>query len=315
MFRRIICVAILFVGTTAISLADEAKTVRLLTIGNSFADNALKFLPGIVGATENKLIYARANLGGCTLQRHWDHVEKYEADQQDKAGSPYGNGQASLQKRLQQEPWDVVTIQQVSWQSHDPTTFRPYAGKLHAYIRRHAPQSKILLHQIWAYRVDDPRFTPQNEGKEPHTQAVMYQQVRDAYHTIANELNVGILPSGDAMYLADTNQQWGYRPDKEFNFNDAQPPALPDQTHSLHVGWRWKKQKQTTAKLHMDGHHANLAGEYLIGCVWYEVLFGQSVVDNRFVPKGLDAEYAQFLRTSAHEAVARATADRAAAVN
>ena len=48
----------------------------------------------------------------------------------------------------------------------------------------------------------------------------MYQQVRDAYHTIANELNVGILPSGDAMYLADTNRHvlrfasfsTGYRP-------------------------------------------------------------------------------------------------------
>jgi hypothetical protein len=29
----------------------------------------------------------------------------------------------------------------------------------------------------------------------------------------------------------------GYRPDKEFNFANAQPPAPSDQTHSLHVGW------------------------------------------------------------------------------
>lgn len=28
----------------------------------------------------------------------------------------------------------------------------------------------------------------------------------------------------------------------------------------------------------MDGHHANLAGEYLGACVWYEELFGDSVV-------------------------------------
>lgn len=303
MFRRITYLAILLLGTSAIVVGEEPKTIRLLTIGNSFADNALKFLPGIVGATENQLIVARANLGGCTMQRHWNHVEQYEADQDDKQGRPYGKGQASLRERLERESWDVVTIQQVSWQSHDPNTFRPYAARLHDYIRKHAPQSEILLHQTWPYRVDDPRFTPENEGKEPHTQAVMHQQVRDAYHTIAKELDIGIIPSGDAMYLADTNKQWGYRPDVAFDFATAEPPSLPRQDHSLHVGWRWKKQKDGADKLQIDGHHANMAGEYLIGCVWYEVLFQQSVVDNEFIPAGLDAAYAQFLRKTAHRTV------------
>jgi hypothetical protein len=277
--------------------------VRLLTIGNSFAENALEFLPGIVGATENKLIYARANLGGCTMQRHWKHVELYEADPNDKEGSPYGKPKASLAERLQQDQWDFVTIQQVSWQSHDLNTYRPYAKKLNDYIRKHALQAEILLHQIWAYRVDDERFTPENEGKEPHTQAVMYQQVRDAYHTIANELNAGILPSGDAMYLADTDAQWGYKPDSAFDFSVAVKPSLPNQLHSLHVGWRWKKQKDESYKLVMDGHHASSAGKYLISCVWYEVLFDQNVVDNAFVPQGMDAQYAKFLRKTAHQAV------------
>ena len=48
-----------------------------------------------------------------------------------------------------------------------------------------------------------------------------------------------------------------------------------DQTHSLHVGSRWVKRP--------DGHHANRAGEYLGGCVFYELLTETSVVGNPFV--------------------------------
>ena len=161
------------------------------------------------------------------------------------------------------------------------------------------------MHQIWAYRVDDPRFKPSNEGKEPHTHQVMYEQVRKAYHTVAKELNIDILPSGDAMYLADTDPKWGYKPDSSFDLKNTTQPAIPDQTHSLHRGYHWRKDKKTGLKsVRMDGHHANKNGEYLIGCVWYEVLYGQSVIDNTYVPNDMDSEYAAFLRKVAHQTVA-----------
>jgi hypothetical protein len=57
----------------------------------------------------------------------------------------------------------------------------------------------------------------------------------------------------------------------------------------------------------MDGHHANMAGEYLGACCFYEVLFGQSVVGNTFVPKGLSEEDAKYLQQAAHEAVQQST--------
>ncbi len=234
------------------------------------------------------------------MQRHWSHVEQYEANPESKDGRPYNKAGQSLSQLLASEPWDFVTIQQVSWQSHDVATYHPYAENLHAYIRERAPQATILIHQIWAYRVDDPRFTPANEGKEPHTHKVMYERVRDAYHTIAGELGIGILPSGDAMYLADIDPVWGYQPDTEFDFENATSPDLPDQAHSLHAGWRWDKKSNT---LKLDGHHAGRAGNYLIGCVWYEALFDSSVEENTFVPTGLDDGYARFLRTTAHRSV------------
>lgn len=227
-------------------LQAEPKTVRLLTIGNSFAENSLTYLPQIVEAAGHKLIVGRANLGGCTLERHWNHAAQFEADPNDKDGSPYGGGKHSLKDMLTKDDWDFVTIQQVSYKSHDLQTYQPFADNLHDYIRKHAPNATIFVHQIWAYRTDDPRFKPANEGKEPHTHAVMYQQVRQAYYALAGKLNLKVLPSGDAMYRADTDEDWGYRIDKEFDFENAAYPQLPDQTHSLHAGWHWRKQKDGT---------------------------------------------------------------------
>ena len=53
----------------------------------------------------------------------------------------------------------------------------------------------------------------------------------------------------------------------------------------------------------MDGHHASAAGCFLIGCTWYEVLFGESVVENSFVPEKIELDYAKFLKGAAHRAV------------
>lgn len=281
----------------------EQKTVRLLTIGNSFAENALTYLPQIVESAGHKIVVGRANLGGCTMERHWKHASQFEADPADKEGSPYGGGKHSLKDLLTKEKWDFVTIQQVSYKSHDLSTYQPFADNLIAYIRKHAPMATIYVHQIWAYRIDDPRFKPSNEGIEPHTHAVMYRQVRQAYHSLAEKQNLRILPSGDAMYRADIDKDRGYRVDSDFDFQNAAWPDLPDQSHSLHVGWRWRNQKNGTRELAIDGHHASSAGKYLLGCVWYETFFHESVIANSYVPKGMDPNYAEFLQQTAHKTV------------
>jgi len=295
-------IAIVAILLAAVAHA-EPQTVRLLTVGNSFADNALSYLPKIVDAAGDKLVFARANLGGCSMERHWSCAEAYEADHLNPAGKPYA-GKSSLAELLRKDTWDVVTIQQYSVLSHDVTTYRPYARNLHDYIHKVAPQATILIQQTWAYRIDDPRFSPANkDAKTPHTQQAMYEQVRAAYHTIATELGIGILPSGDALYLVDTDPTWAFHPDTTFDAAKAVRPELPDQTHSMHAGYAWRKQRDGTTKLTMDGHHASPAGRYLIGCVWYEVLFKRSVVDNPFVPEGIAPDFAKFLRETAHRAV------------
>lgn len=286
------------------------KTVRVATIGNSFSGNATTYLDDIAKADGNTLVLKTANIGGSSMQIHWDKAQLHEKDPQDPKGL-YGGSGRGLKEILADGPHDFVTIQMSSFKSHDLKNYRPYAAQLQTYVRQHAPEAQLIVHETWAYRVDDPRFGPfdPNKGEpkpgEPTTQRAMYDMLADAYRTIAAELKVPLIPVGDAFIAADENEKWGYRVDKTFDLKTAKHPALPDQTHSLHVGRGWKPSAKGGYYLSIDGHHANTAGSYLAACVWYEVLFGTSCVGNSFdVPK-VDADYTRFLQETAHAAVAR----------
>ena len=268
--------------------------VRLLAIGNSFSANALAFLPAIVEAsTGNQLTLGHICIGGCPLARHWKNAEAFLKQSDDP--------EARAWRILTAEPWDYVTLQQYSMHSFEVETYRPYARSLYDAIAAKAPQAEVLIHETWAYREDDPlfksgAFTPQD----------MYQGLRQAYETIAAELHCRIIPSGDAFENARRDPRWkGAFPDPRFDYQNARHPELPDQTHSLHSGFSWNKDKDGAWQLHMDGHHANRAGEYLGSAVWFELLFRQSVLGNAFVPKDMTAEDVAILQSIAHRTVSQ----------
>lgn len=204
----------------------------------------------------------------------------------------------SLKDYLVAEQWDVITFQQVSTNSYKVETFQPDAKKLFDYARKHAPKSEVVLHETWAYRADDPLFK-----KDDFTEEKMYEGIRHAYSSVAGELGVRVIPVGDAFQLARRNPAWKYVwPDPNYDFAAATSPKLPDQSHSLNVGYKWMTENGKSS-LKMDGHHANQAGEYLGGAVWFEFLFGQSVVGNSFVPSGMKKEDVKFLQQVASQAV------------
>ncbi len=283
------------------SAATTPKTVKLLTIGNSFSGNATHFLGDIAKAGGNTLAHTPMSIGGAAMEIHWGRIEANEKDPADPKGL-YGT--KALGKTLESEAWDVVTIQQASIKSHDVETYRPYAAQLQEYVKKHAPKAELVIHQTWAYRRDDPRFAPKSPKVPPSTSEEMYTMLSASYVTIAKELGVRRFPVGDAFHLAESDPAWGYKVDEKFDRAKAAPPELPDQTHSLHVGWHWVTPKDGSAqKLEFDGHHAGMLGEYLGACVWYEMLFKESVVGNSFLPKGMKQEDADYLQKVAHRAV------------
>lgn len=278
----------------------ESKTVKVLAVGNSFSNNALKYFSDIVAASGNKTVAKNAMIGGCDFERHMRHADAFEKNPDDPEGRPYP-GKKSLKELLTLEKWDFVTIQQASPKSFKPETFHPHADRLVAYIKRYAPQAEIVIHQTWAYRDDHPYWGLTNFNHD-----VMYKGVRAAYDGLAKETGFRLIPCGDAMEAARFDPAWGkFVPDPDFNPKTAVYPALPkNEKRSLHGGYSWKKDaKSGEFKLGWDKFHANPTGEYLLGCVWYEFFFGESVVGNTFVPKGVPSADTAILQRVAHGVV------------
>lgn len=281
------------------------ERIRLLTIGNSFSENALTDLEAIAAST-GKVAFdvGRASLGGCPLAKHWNLAQYTRRCPQHKTyrirpgpdGKPL---EANLQEALVLERWDFVTLQQFSGKSWRPETFQPYLSNLLSLVRELAPQAAALLHQTWAYRTDSS-FLPQNGL----TQEGMFARIRDTYNRYSAELGCGILPSGDAVQRARRAPGHAFTwPDPDFDYQNALAPALPRQDHSLAAGWYWgiNDTPEGLPELRLDANHLNADGCYLAGCVWFERLTGIDARTVSFRPEAMAAATAEFLRGIAHE--------------
>ncbi len=278
-----------------LTLTAEARTVKLFLIGNSFSQAAARYLPELAKDGGHELIIGRAELPGAPMETHWNAVVAEMADASDPKGKPYSGKTKSLRQLLSSNTWDIVTIQQASIQSSDVNTYEPYARQLRDLVTNLQPKAEVVMHQTWAYRNDEKvfAFTDKKAKKHARDQKEMWTTSRAAYHAVADELGLRLIPAGDAFWMADSDPKWGYREDKKFDFKKAVPPALPDQTHSLHAGYSWQKGTNVMA---FDAHHPGPAGCYLAGLVWYGFLFGESPAKLTFVPPGVPADYAAHLR-------------------
>lgn len=286
--------------------ADNIRTIKLLTIGNSFAENACYYLPQIGKSVNVNFVIGRANRSGCSLETHWKRAELNLKDPENPEGK-YGNpGEPShkgLKDKLTEQPWDFITIQQFSVISHAPETYQPWADKIVEMVREYAPQAKLLVHQTWAYRADSPRFTGNAVPGHPTSKQEMYEKLRDSYYSLAKHFNAGLLPSGDAFYTADTDPQWGFKPLENVDMSQFSHPKLPDQRYSLHSGYFWQKDKEGNMIMKFDANHCNRAGLYLAGLVWLQTLTGIDATQVTFVPEGVDAAHAEYLKKVASQAV------------
>jgi len=311
------------------STPKQSPKVRLLIFGNSFSNNSTTHLLELAKEGKKDLVFLNLVKGGCSLQEDASAVKAAETapdSPQARFFTQGGNAprvapagkKVNVLEAIQAGPWDYVSIQQYSLLSFKPETYEPYAKELVDFVKSKAPQAKLVIHETWAYRQDDPLF---KDGK--FTQEQMYDALKTNYAKLAADYHAAILPIGDAFQAARNTPEWTYVKDAAFDFKNPKQGALPQQPGSLNVGWIWKKPtantatpenspttdsnaaKDATAKLTLDAHHANVAGTYLGSCVWYEFLFNDDVTAlTIYLPKGLTAEQAASLRKIAHDTVA-----------
>ena len=170
------------------------KVIKILTIGNSFAENAGFFLNEITESVPgNKIIITKANIGGCSLEKHSNLIKECEGDSTLKS---YYN-QYTLKNLLETDQYDFVTIQQYSAFSFKPETYQPYADNLCQSVHEHVPGAKIVIHQTWAYSSNCERLKQWGISRDE-----MHKGLVACYNKLAEHLNAEMLPSGNAFYTS-----------------------------------------------------------------------------------------------------------------
>ena len=335
-FLRKLCLLPQVIVLTTAALAQDGTTqkARVLIFGNSFSANSTTHLLELAKEGKKDLVLLNLVKGGCSLQEHAAAVRAAQTDPESPQARFYFQGgnvprvsaekkKANALEAIHAGPWDFISIQQYSLLSFKPETYEPYAKELVDFVKDKAPAAKLVVHETWAYREDDPLF---KDGK--FTSEKMYEAVKANYTKLANDYHASFLPIGDAFQAARKTPEWTYLKDVAFDFKSPPQGAIPAQKGSLNVGWIWKKPetntvtpansptsdpnaaKDATAKFILDAHHANVPGTYLGSCVWYEFLFNDDVTTlTKYTPKGLSSEHAASLRRIAHETLAKQRQD------
>ena len=283
-------------AASALTLGAAPRELKVLTIGNSFSQSVFGTLPAVVAADpECRLLLVGANIGGCTMERHWREHLKSERD---PFHLPYAK-KYTLRQLLTREKWDIVTIQQASPASWQESSFHPYAENIIGLVRELAPTAEIVIQQTWSYNSAAPHF-----AKWKIDSATMYRRLTENYRALAERHGLRVIPTGYAVELFRQAMGDKLVPLEPADLSQLKEPAVP-RTTDVAGNFRWRKSEKTgNAVLVRDFIHLNPRGRYLQALVWYALLFGKDPEKNDYAPRDISAEEIALLRQCAKKAVA-----------
>ncbi len=172
--------------------------MKILAIGNSFSDDAMRYLSKLAHSQGDTMKCVNLMIGSCTLKQHYLNILDDECKYHFMFNGEGTGIYVSIREALKSDDWDVVTLQQASHCSTDFESYIPYITQLKDYIKRYSPKSKIYLHQTWSYENGSPKLSAM--GYE--TSAQMFTDVENAYQKAAATICAdGLIPSGRAMQL------------------------------------------------------------------------------------------------------------------
>lgn len=216
--------------------------MNLLAIGNSFSEDATRYLHDIARAGGDQLDVVNLYIGGCSLERHYRNMLGDKKDYLLTCNGHRTGFYVTMEEALLSREWDVITLQQASHFSAKPESYDPYIEELAAYVRQCQPHAKIVIHETWAYEAESARL---HDVAGYETPEAMMADVKAAYRAAAEKIFAdGIIPSGE---LFQTLLQKGVS----------------------------KVHRDTF-------HATLGLGRYALALLWYRCLLGKSVLDNPF---------------------------------
>ena len=170
--------------------------LKILAIGNSFSQDATRYLQQIAHADGVELKVVNLFIGGCPLVRHFQNISRDSRDYDLQFNGISTGFRVSVKEALLSDEWDIITLQQVSGLSDDYNSFQPYLDSLAAYVRKYSPKAKLYMHQTWGYREGSASL--ERKGYKNHLE--MFEAVKPCYARAEQAIGAeGIIPSGEAM--------------------------------------------------------------------------------------------------------------------
>ena len=277
--KRSVLMLVLVILPTLFAKAQEEiiteparkDTIRLLTIGNSFSQDAVEqYLYELANEVGIHMIIGNAYKGGQSLEQHWnDLTQEHDVYEYRKVvnGIRTNTPHALLPPIITDEPWDFISFQQASHYSGLTTTYEPFLSQLVQFTDsiKTGQDVRYGWHMTWAYSKDSNHGGFANYSR---SQEVMYDSIRYAV-------------------------QWTQILHPEFSFNVPCGTAIQN-ARTSYLG----------DNMCRDGYHLDLKfGRYTAACAWLETLTGISPVGLSFRPEGVDYTAAHVCQMAAHAAV------------
>ena len=91
------------------------KTINVLSIGNSFSQDAQRYLHEVAKSEGVPMETVNLYIGGCTLERHFRNMMGDRRDYTLQVDGHVAEGfSMSIDEALTARNWDVITLQQAS---------------------------------------------------------------------------------------------------------------------------------------------------------------------------------------------------------
>ena len=183
--------------------------MKVLSIGNSFSEDAHTYLHKLALCCGLELNSVNLFIGGCSLETHYNNLMNDKAAYIVEENGVETEKLTSLSYALENDNYDVITLQQASHFSGMPQTYVPYIQELSKYAKEKQPNAKIYFHQTWAYELDSNHEGFANYN---HSQDEMFRRIVDASEMASKLLNAAIIPCGTIIQaLRNTISEFDYK--------------------------------------------------------------------------------------------------------
>lgn len=280
-----------------------AKELKILVFGASWSHGIIEDLPLISSAAGKKVEVRCLRSLTAGLKGYWNAIDLAKTNPAAPNSwvsletDPGYKARVRIEDELLSKPWDIVLIQRNSLADKDPDATAATAKKIIDYIKATAPQAKIAIYQTHAYRGDSELLSQtvtKGWSGKPFTETDSYEATRSICARIAQENGILLIPVGDAFERVRHDPVHGWvAPDPDFDYKNPERKGAPQkEANSLVIGFQWLPQGKfgNSGLAHKVDDHPNNLGRCLYGLVFYESLFGESVIGNSYRPKGPTAE-------------------------